>query len=166
MNREDMEDDFSQWGQSVHNILSLMHKTDVWALFNHLEAPTFYRGRVALLGDAAHASTPHLGSGAGMAIEDVYILGSLLAEIHSKKDIEGAFMAYDAIRRPRGTQLVKKSREQGMLYDLELVGNDPGQLRQELGKRTEWVWKYDIRQELEEEASRSASLSNIVTCLT
>jgi 2-polyprenyl-6-methoxyphenol hydroxylase-like FAD-dependent oxidoreductase len=43
-----------------------------------LESP-WYRGRVALLGDAAHAATPHLGQGAGMAIEDSLVLAEELA---------------------------------------------------------------------------------------
>lgn len=39
MKREDMDKDFATWGKSVHSILSLMSKTDVWALFNHPAAP-------------------------------------------------------------------------------------------------------------------------------
>ncbi|KWO64991.1 FAD-dependent oxidoreductase [Burkholderia ubonensis] len=38
----------------------------------------WYRGRVLLIGDAAHATTPHLGQGAGMAIEDAVVLAELL----------------------------------------------------------------------------------------
>jgi salicylate hydroxylase len=149
MSREDMEKDFSHWGDSVHSILSLMIKTDIWALFNHPKAPTFYKGRAALLGDAAHASTPHMGSGAGMAVEDVYILGNLLGSIADKKDIETVFRVYDAVRRPRGTGLVQRSKEQGMLYDLELAGDDPERLRNELQTRMKWVWDFDITKELE-----------------
>jgi 2-polyprenyl-6-methoxyphenol hydroxylase-like FAD-dependent oxidoreductase len=39
----------------------------------------WYRGRVVLIGDAAHATTPHLGQGAGMAVEDAVVLTELLA---------------------------------------------------------------------------------------
>lgn len=45
-----------------------------------LDAPVWGRGRVVLLGDAAHAMTPNLGQGAAMAIEDAYTLGSCLAD--------------------------------------------------------------------------------------
>ena len=41
--------------------------------------PPWWRGRVLLIGDAAHASTAHLGAGGGMAIEDAVVLGELLA---------------------------------------------------------------------------------------
>jgi 2-polyprenyl-6-methoxyphenol hydroxylase-like FAD-dependent oxidoreductase len=44
-----------------------------------LPAP-WYRGRVLLIGDAAHTTTPHLGQGAGMAIEDGVVLAELLAQ--------------------------------------------------------------------------------------
>lgn len=43
-----------------------------------LVTPPWYRGRVALIGDAAHAGTPHLGQGAGMAIEDAVVLSEEL----------------------------------------------------------------------------------------
>jgi 2-polyprenyl-6-methoxyphenol hydroxylase-like FAD-dependent oxidoreductase len=39
----------------------------------------WYRGRVLLIGDAAHATTPHLGQGAGMAIEDAVVLSEELS---------------------------------------------------------------------------------------
>ena len=159
MKREDMDEDFSLWGESVHSVLSLMTKTDVWALFNHPAAPTFYKGRVALLGDAAHASTPHMGSGAGMAVEDVYILGDLLGSIESKKDITKVFGIYDELRRARGTKLVDRSREQGQLYEMELVGDDPADLRRELETRCSWVWNYDITQELERAKQLLSSVS-------
>ena len=149
MKREDMDKNFATWGDKVHSILSLMSKTDVWALFNHPEAPTFYKGRVALLGDAAHASTPHMGSGAGMAIEDVYIMANLLGEINDKKDIEKAFHTYNELRRARGTKLVVRSREQGQLYDAELVGDDPEDMRRELDTRMDWVWDFDITKDLD-----------------
>ena len=40
----------------------------------------WYLGRVVLVGDAAHTTTPHLGQGAGMAIEDVVVLSELLGD--------------------------------------------------------------------------------------
>ena len=60
--KEDMRADFEDFGQSVHDILSLMQATpDLWALFDYPPADTYFKGRVCLLGDAAHASTPHQG---------------------------------------------------------------------------------------------------------
>lgn len=63
-------------------------------------------GRVVLLGDAAHATTPHLGQGAGMAIEDSLVLAEELA---GQADVEAAFTAYHARRQPRCSYIVENS---------------------------------------------------------
>jgi 2-polyprenyl-6-methoxyphenol hydroxylase-like FAD-dependent oxidoreductase len=42
--------------------------------------PPWHRGRVVLMGDAAHATTPHVGYGAGLAVEDAIVLAELLRE--------------------------------------------------------------------------------------
>lgn len=145
-----MYKDYSGWGESVKEILTMMEKPDVWALFDHPPADTYYKGRVALLGDAAHASTPHQGSGAAMAIEDAYLLGALLAEVDEAGDIEAAFKAYDATRRPRTQKLVTTSREAGRLWDLELEGDDPNAVGANLLKRLWWIWSHDPQAEFAE----------------
>lgn len=57
-----------------------------------LMPPPWYRGRVLLIGDAAHATTPHLASGAGIAIEDAVVLGEVLDTHDSLADALAAFM--------------------------------------------------------------------------
>ena len=52
----------------------------------------WHRGRVLLIGDAAHATTPHLASGAGIAIEDAVVLGELLDEHDALEDALAAFV--------------------------------------------------------------------------
>ena len=66
----------------------------------------WYRGRVTLLGDAAHATTPHLGQGAGMAIEDSLVLAEELA---GQETIAAALAAYHARRQPRCSYIVESS---------------------------------------------------------
>lgn len=77
-----------------------MPDADMWALFDMLPAPTYYAGNVVLMGDAAHASTPHQGAGAGQALEDAFILSILLGDERTRSvgDIPAAFGAYDAVR--------------------------------------------------------------------
>lgn len=60
----------------------------MWALFDHPPAKTYYKGRMCLSGDAAHASAPHQGAGAGMALEDAYIMSSLLSAVQTSSDAE------------------------------------------------------------------------------
>ena len=150
--RKDMEDDYADWGDSVKKIASLMEKPDVWAIFDYPPAKSYYKGRTCLSGDAAHASTPHLGAGAGMAIEDAYIMASLLAEIEDEKGIEGAFRAFDAVRRPRTQKLVSMSREYGRVLDCEGkgIGEDREKWRKDLADRHKWIWEKKLEEDLEE----------------
>lgn len=120
--------------------------------FDDLPADTYTKGRICVLGDSAHASTPHQGAGAGMALEDAYILSNLLGSIHQSSDIERAFKAYDAIRRPRSQKLVTTSREAGEIYEFEGVGigDDVRAIKADLDRRWEWIWQEDLPKELEE----------------
>jgi 2-polyprenyl-6-methoxyphenol hydroxylase-like FAD-dependent oxidoreductase len=70
-----------------------------------VEGP-WHRGRVVLLGDAVHASTPHLGQGAGMAIEDAIVLTE---EIGRHDTPEAAFRAYRDRRFERCCYIVEES---------------------------------------------------------
>jgi len=115
-------------------------------LFDHPPAPMFYKGRLCLLGDAAHATTPHQGAGAGQAIEDALVLSNLLGQVSSLADIDEAFKAYDAVRRPRSQRVVTTSREASQLYELEheSIGFDLDKARTELEVRCKWIWDEDL----------------------
>jgi 2-polyprenyl-6-methoxyphenol hydroxylase-like FAD-dependent oxidoreductase len=66
----------------------------------------WHRGRVVLLGDAAHTTTPHLGQGAGLAIEDALVLAEELARCN---DVATSFSAYRARRFERCAWVVRAS---------------------------------------------------------
>ena len=59
--RTEMYADYDGWGTTIRNLLSLVEKPDIWAMFDHLPAASYCKGRVYIIGDAAHASTPHQG---------------------------------------------------------------------------------------------------------
>lgn len=147
-----MLEDYKHWSPSVRAIMESLQKPDIWALFNHPPAPIYYTSKplLCLVGDAAHASTPHQGAGAGMCIEDAYILSELLSQSHTKSDLQKAFHAYDAVRRPRTQKLVKTSREAGMLWDLEGegVGDDLEALERNATTRMSWIWDHEISNDL------------------
>lgn len=67
--------------------------------------PQWHQGRVCLLGDAAHAPTPNMGQGAGQAIEDARVLALCLAQNPSP----AAFAQFEALRRPKASQIVRTS---------------------------------------------------------
>ncbi len=66
----------------------------------------WHKGRVVLLGDAVHATTPHLGQGGGMAIEDSIVLAE---EIDKGSNIEGSLFSYRQRRFDRCEYIVSKS---------------------------------------------------------
>ena len=76
--------------------------------------PDWVDGRVALLGDAAHALTPNMGQGAGMAMEDAAVLAEELAgAARGETAVEEALTSYVARRRDRVEAIVRLSRQIG-----------------------------------------------------
>jgi 2-polyprenyl-6-methoxyphenol hydroxylase-like FAD-dependent oxidoreductase len=76
--------------------------------------PSFAIGRVALLGDAAHAMTPDLGQGASQAFEDAAAVTRHLADAQPA-DVVQQLGRYDAERRPRANRLLRASSRQSRL---------------------------------------------------
>lgn len=70
----------------------------------------WYRGRVVLLGDAAHAVTPHLGQGAAQAMEDAVVLGELLPR---DEPVDGLLEAYMKRRYERCKLIYEASLQMG-----------------------------------------------------
>lgn len=73
-------------------------------------SPQWYRGRVLILGDAAHTSTPHLGQGAGIAIEDAVVLRDELAK---PRPVEGTLRAFVERRFERCRYITALSAQVG-----------------------------------------------------
>ncbi|MEV7177909.1 FAD-dependent monooxygenase [Kitasatospora sp. NPDC093679] len=109
-----------RYGGWHRGLVDLLHSADpaavlrhdVWELADPL--PALHGGRVALLGDAAHAMTPFQGQGACQALEDAVVLAHALAGA----DVTGALAAYTAARLPRTTAVTAGSRRVGRLVGL------------------------------------------------
>jgi len=74
------------------------------------------KGRVTLLGDAAHAMTPNLGQGAGQAIEDALVLARCLA---TEPSVTSALQAYERQRLTRANTIVQRSHRLGQVFQWE-----------------------------------------------
>jgi FAD-dependent urate hydroxylase len=72
--------------------------------------PVWHRGRICLIGDAAHAIGPHVGQGASLALEDALVVAKCLRDA---TDPAAAFAAFERLRRPRVEPIVRQSRRTG-----------------------------------------------------
>ncbi|SPJ72163.1 related to salicylate 1-monooxygenase [Fusarium torulosum] len=138
---EKLRKDFESFGEIPREIIKLLGIPKAWALLDHLPAPRLYSKNIAIVGDAAHATTPFQGAGAGQAIEDVLVLSQLLARVHCIHEIEPAFAAYDILRRPRTERIVQTSREAMELYT---VTNTTEKWKQAWHGRMNWIWDIDL----------------------
>lgn len=150
--KQDALNDFKGWGPKVTHVLSLLEENvDIWAIFDMMDRPasTYAKGRVCIIGDAAHATSPHHGSGAGFAIEDSAVLAELLASPGAKSPsgLRAAFHAFDQTRRERSQWLVNSSRRTGELYEWQAdgVGHDIAKAADEIRERFEKIWQGDIK---------------------
>jgi 2-polyprenyl-6-methoxyphenol hydroxylase-like FAD-dependent oxidoreductase len=99
---------FHRWHEPIPQLIAAtpeetLLRHDVYYLRAPL--PAFVRGRVALLGDAAHAVTPDIGQGACLSIEDAVALASAM----DQHGIEEGLHAYDTVRRPRTERMARFS---------------------------------------------------------
>jgi salicylate hydroxylase len=108
--------EFSGWDSRIEALLQKVQATFRSALYDREPLPTWTRGRLTLLGDAAHPMLPHLGQGANQSIEDGMALATILARADAATAPE-ALLAYERLRRERVAQVQRGARENGLRYD-------------------------------------------------
>lgn len=158
--RAELEADFADCEATVQAIIRLMPaRPSKWRINDHEPVAqwTFWGGKVALLGDACHATTPHQGAGAGQAVEDGYVLARALADWLGRGDNQrnGSLREwmglYQRIRLPRAQKVVVTSRQAAELYEFE----QPDVLErsydeavplvaERLHTRMNWIWHEDL----------------------
>jgi 2-polyprenyl-6-methoxyphenol hydroxylase-like FAD-dependent oxidoreductase len=95
----------------VRRILKALHgEIGIYPVHDILSLPTWHRGAVCLIGDAAHAIGPHVGQGVSLALEDSLILARCLRDM---PDAAAAFAAFERLRRARVDPIAKQSRRTG-----------------------------------------------------
>ncbi|KAF1932591.1 mannitol 1-phosphate dehydrogenase [Didymella exigua CBS 183.55] len=141
---------FEGWYKPLIDIICEHSLPCKWALFDLQHNAPYCKGNMCLLGDSAHATTPHLGAGAGMAMEDAYLLSSLIASIDSIVQIGNAFRAYDAVRRPRTQGCIERSRNASIAMDFLTpeIADDTIALKQMMEISYEWLWHEDLELQL------------------
>jgi salicylate hydroxylase len=107
--------DYAGWPEPVAALIEAVPEAWRWALFDRPPLPAWSRGRVSLLGDAAHPMLPSFAQGASQAIED----GEALARhLLSGAPVEQALKAYEGERLARTTRVQALSRRNARLFHL------------------------------------------------
>ncbi|QWA10561.1 FAD-dependent monooxygenase [Sodalis ligni] len=149
--REEMLQAFAGWHPDVLRELSAAESVFKWGLFDRDPMEQWSKGHITLLGDAAHPMLPFLAQGAAMALEDGYILASLLAV--PGIDAMEALHQYEAERMPRTSRVQLSARARGKRFHLtspwqQFKRDFSYKLKTMLnphtaGQEAHWVFSYD-----------------------
>jgi salicylate hydroxylase len=138
---------FAGWDPMVGAIIGQVDTMFRSGLYDREPLSSWTRGRLTLLGDAAHPMLPHTGQGANQAIEDGIALASILSRA-DRASAPRALQIYERLRRERTAGVQRLSRVNGARYDS--AGGDQkardGQLKA-LPQERAWIWNYDAEAE-------------------
>ncbi len=108
--RRHLLDFHAGWHQPIPLILEAAENIAITDTLDVATLPTWSRGRTLLVGDAAHATSPHAGQGASLALEDAMRLGRLMAR---GDELRQTFAAFEEERRGRAEKIVAIARRNG-----------------------------------------------------
>jgi 2-polyprenyl-6-methoxyphenol hydroxylase-like FAD-dependent oxidoreductase len=98
------------WHDPIPRLLEAAENITVTATLDVATLPTWWRKRILLIGDAAHATSPHAGQGASLALEDAMRLGWLMRD---GQELGVTFQTFENERRPRAERIVAFARRNG-----------------------------------------------------
>src|SRR5262249_45679107 len=109
---------FGDWHEPIKELIEATDESKILRndIYDIDPLPRWTDGRAALLGDAAHATTPNLGQGACQAIEDAVVLGKCL---RADSNVVTALREYEARRIKRANMVVMRSRQIGVVGQWE-----------------------------------------------
>ncbi|MDE0062124.1 MAG: FAD-dependent monooxygenase [Gammaproteobacteria bacterium] len=142
---------FDGWYDRPRRVIEATDETFVTALYDRNPLRAWVRGRIALMGDAAHAMLPYHAQGAVQSLEDAWVLARLLGA--SDGDVAADLLRYQSLRMGRANLIVQQSRNAEGWYHLD----DPGEMaaRNERFRRNNekldggfspqqhWLYSYD-----------------------
>ncbi|MGH2588545.1 MAG: FAD-dependent monooxygenase, partial [Dehalococcoidia bacterium] len=139
--------EFAGWDPLVEAIIARVDTTFRWGLYDREPLPRWTRGRLTLLGDAAHPMLPHVGQGANQAIEDGVALAAVLCNA-GRATVPEALLVYESVRRERTARVQRFARVNGARYDAG--GGDLSTRNSQLAGQSReraWIWDYDAEAE-------------------
>ena len=138
--------EFEGWDPRIGAVLSQVDHCFRWALYDREPLPTWTKGRLTLLGDAAHPMLPHLGQGANQSIEDGMALATILSEV-DKVAVPAALLAYEKLRRERVAEVQLGARTNGLRVDSMNAYTDLSKRDAELAAHANFrahLYAYDV----------------------
>lgn len=108
--RQHLRDFHAGWHDPIPRIIDAAENIVVTDTLDVATLPTWSRKRTLLIGDAAHATSPHAGQGASLALEDAMRLGLLM---QTGQELSLTFQNFEAERRPRAEKIVAVARRNG-----------------------------------------------------
>jgi salicylate hydroxylase len=140
--------EYRGWDDRVRQTIAALSETYVWGIYDRPALQRWTSGHTILIGDAAHPMVPHLGQGAGQAIEDAYTLGVLLKGA-SKDTLPDRLASYERLRRDHTARVQAVARQAGQFYRTEFLHS---------GERdaTMGTWMKEVRWILEHDADAAA----------
>jgi salicylate hydroxylase len=140
---DEMRRSFPNPEPGLEKLLSLVTDCSKWGLFTRPLTDNWGRGRIQLIGDAAHAMLPNAGQGACMAFEDTYVLARWLAEADDPAE---AFRQFRHIRIPRVHAVQRLSLANAKFKHMRDAKEQKTLIAS--GERSvhgniDWVWGYD-----------------------
>jgi salicylate hydroxylase len=127
----------------LEKLLGLVTECSKWGLFTRPLTQNWGRGRIQLIGDAAHAMLPNAGQGACQAFEDAYILGRWL---EACRDPVEAFANFRRIRIPRVHGVQRLSISNARFKHMRDAATQKESIAAGQGSvhgNSDWVWGYD-----------------------
>jgi salicylate hydroxylase len=142
--RDELAASFAGWDRPVVELLDKVETCFWWGLYDRSPLPSWTKGRLALLGDAAHPMLPHLGQGANQAIEDGFALAVFL-QGRQADEVGDILPRYETFRRARTDIVQAEARKNGLRYD-----SRSGSLEQrdkeiaDAAILRKWLYDYDV----------------------
>ncbi|TFK44427.1 FAD/NAD-P-binding domain-containing protein [Crucibulum laeve] len=152
--KQELLECYSNWEPEVEELLKCIENPTRWAIHHLRPLPLYVSNRVVLVGDAAHAMTPHQGAGAGQAIEDAFILAELLAKA-KLENVYAALDAYEKVRLPVANGVLRGSYESGMMYEFN---SSLGEKYESLGPAIQRQWDWISSTSVEDDVVRALHL--------
>ena len=148
-----LQDTFQEFA-SVIPLSKEIQDPYIWGLFRHPVAPNWSKGKVVLMGDAAHPTLPFMAQGANLALEDAWVLSDALSKVESIKE---GLRQYQSRRLERVKRIVMTAEKNSRKYHLSFpplrwsmhcaISAMSRFAPRHMVQQFDWIYGHDVTQE-------------------